>query len=137
MTQAVKEMLKARLPENLNDLIFMDRWHGERVVRISPTYQRAVERLKLNANVEDRRQKVVFHTLRHTFASWLAIQGTALLTIKELLGYKTWAMGERYAHLIPDMKKDATLALESAFEASRNGSKVISLAIAKEIPVSQ
>ena len=125
MTQSVREMLKPRLPENLNDLVFADRWHGEPIKIISKTFDRAVEKLELNKDVEDPRQKVVFHTLRHTFASWLAIQGTPILTIKELLGHKSLAMTERYAHLIPDMKKDATLALEAAFNQSRAGRKVI------------
>lgn len=137
MTEAVKELLKKRLPENLNDLIFKDRWHGEEMERISPTFQRAVAKLGFNKNVEDPRQKVVFHTLRHTFASWLAIQGTPILTIKELLGHKSLAMTERYSHLTPDVKRAATLALETGFNESRNGGKVISLAIAKEIPVTQ
>jgi len=137
MTQAVKEMLKTRLPENPNDLVFADRWHGEPIKIISKTFDRAIKKLGLNKDVEDPRQKVVFHTLRHTFASWLAIQGTPLLTIKELLGHKTLAMTERYSHLTPDMKKRATLALEESFNASRTGKKVIPLGIAKEAPVTQ
>ena len=137
MTQAVKEMLKPRLPENLNDLIFEDRWHGEPIKNISKTFDRTVKKLGLNKDVEDPRQKLVFHSLRHTFASWLAIQGTPILTIKELLGHKSLAMTERYSHLAPSAKKDATLDLEAAFNQSRNGRKVIPLEVRKEIPVSQ
>jgi integrase len=125
MTQAVKEILKARFPKNLNDLIFEDRWHGEPIKNISKTFDRAVKKLELNKDVEDPRQKVVFHTLRHSFASWLAIQGTPILTIKELLGHKSLTMTERYSHLAPSAKKDATLALEAAFNQSRAGRKVI------------
>ena len=121
MTEAVKEMLKERLPDNLNDLIFFDWWHGEKIKLVSRTFARAVENLGFNKGVTDRRQRVVFHTLRHTFGSWLAIQGTPILTIKELMGHKTLAMTERYAHLSPNVKKDATLALEAAFNQSRNG----------------
>jgi integrase len=132
MTQAVKEMLRARLQKNLNDLIFEDRWHGEPIKNISKTFDRAVKKLGLNKDVEDPRQRVVFHTLRHTFASWLAIQGTPILTIKELLGHKSLTMTERYSHLAPSAKKDATLALEAAFNQSRAGRKVIPFAVAKE-----
>ena len=42
------------------------------------------------------------HDLRHTFASRRAMAGVDLLTIKELGGWKTLAMVERYAHLSPD-----------------------------------
>jgi integrase len=40
-----------------------------------------------------------FHDLRHTFASYIAMNGASLLEIAELLGHKTLAMVKRYAHL--------------------------------------
>ncbi len=137
MTKAVKEMFKKSLPESPNELIFKDRWHGEEIESVSRAYQRGVDRLGFNKGIVYRRQKVVFHTLRHTSGSWLAIQGTPLHTIAELMGHKTLSMTQRYAHLIPDVKKQATLALETSFEASRNGKKIIPLATAKEPPVMQ
>ena len=137
MTQAVKEMLKGRLTDNLNDLIFSDRWHGEEIESVSRTFERAVDKLGFNKNVEDRRQKVVFYTLRHTFASWLALEGVPLLTIANLMGHKTISMTQKYAHLSPSTERKAALALEVAFNQSRAGKKVIPLAVAKEIPVSQ
>jgi integrase len=131
MTQAIREMLKANLPENLNDLIFKDRWHGEQIRIVSKTFDRAVDRLGFNKGIEDRRQKVVFHTLRHTFASWLAIEGVPLLTIANLMGHKTLAMTQRYAHLSPSAERAASVALEAAFEQSRNGKQIIPIAAAK------
>jgi integrase len=133
MTKAVKEMLKPRLPENPGDYIFAERGSGDKVKVVSQTFDRAVEKLGFNKGIEDPRQKVVFHTLRHTFASWLAIQGTPLLTIMELMGLKSLIMVLRYSHLIPDAKKQATLALESGFEEKRNGNKVLPIARAEEV----
>ena len=40
-----------------------------------------------------------FHDLRHTTASYLAMDGTSLLSISKVLGHKSTKMTERYAHL--------------------------------------
>jgi site-specific recombinase XerD len=40
-----------------------------------------------------------WHDLRHTFASYLAMNGATLMEIAEALGHKTLAMVKRYAHL--------------------------------------
>lgn len=74
---------------------------------ISKSFAKLVEKLGFNDGVTDVRSRVVFHTLRHTFASWLAIAGTDLLRIKTLMRHKTLAMTERYSHLIPDATKAA------------------------------
>jgi integrase len=78
----------------------------------SKTFARAVKAVKLNDNVTDERQRVVFHTLRHTFASWLAIDGVPLYTISKLMGHSSLEMTMRYAHLCPDVKRDAVALLE-------------------------
>jgi len=41
-----------------------------------------------------------------------------LITIKELMGHKTLAMTERYAHLIPDVKRQAALGMADKFRAN-------------------
>ena len=71
-----------------------------------------VQTLGFNKDLNDTRDRVVFHTLRHTFASWLALNHTPLLTIKELGGWQSLDMVERYAHLIPDQKREAIKKLE-------------------------
>lgn len=40
-----------------------------------------------------------YHDLRHTAASYLAMDGSSLAEIAEILGHKTLAMVKRYAHL--------------------------------------
>jgi len=56
----------------------------------------------IRAGIED----FSFHDLRHTFASWLAMEGVPLSTISRLLGHKTVQMTMRYAHLSPDYMAD-------------------------------
>jgi len=47
------------------------------------------------ANIQDFR----FHDLRHSCASYLAMNGASLAEIAEVLGHKTLQMVKRYAHL--------------------------------------
>jgi site-specific recombinase XerD len=93
-------------------LVFPDQ-KGNKIERISYSFERAVQKLGLNKDVTDPRDKVVFHTLRHTFASWLVQAGTPLYTVKELLGHKSIAMTERYSHLAENTMRDAIKNLEN------------------------
>ncbi|MBW1990219.1 MAG: tyrosine-type recombinase/integrase [Deltaproteobacteria bacterium] len=52
--------------------------------------------------VTDPRQKICFHTCRHTHASWLAMAGVDLYTIAQLLGHRSLEMTQRYSHPSPD-----------------------------------
>jgi len=116
MTKDLKEMLRERMPDNPAELVFKDRLHGGKIEGVSQTFNRVISELKLNEGIIDPRQKITFHSIRHTFASWLAIQGTPILTISHLLGHKSLAMTQRYAHLSPDIKKKAVLSLENGFK---------------------
>lgn len=80
---------------------------GMELAEVSRIFSEIVDDLGFNDGVKGRRDRLTFHSLRHTFASWLALEGTPLLTIKELLGHKAISMTERYSHLIPDVKKAA------------------------------
>lgn len=118
MTKAVTEALSKRTPKSSDEYVFKEKKHGDKIEAISPAFREAVNRLGFNEGITDRRQMVTFHTLRHTFASWLALQGETIMTIKDLLGHKTLAMTTRYAHLMPEHKRQATLRLEKNFVKS-------------------
>lgn len=50
----------------------------------------------------DRKQRAVLHTLRHTFASHLAIRGVTMHKIQKLMNHSEQKMTERYAKLSPN-----------------------------------
>ena len=110
LTPNLVEVFQSLSKEKKRGLIFPDR-NGKRIQQLSDTFDRAVIKLGLNDGVTDRLNRIVPHTLRHTFASWLAQQGEPLLTIKELMGHKNIEMTMRYSHLCPDQKRGAVLKL--------------------------
>ncbi len=57
--------------------------------------QTAWKKALVAAEIEDFR----FHDLRHTAASYLAMNGATLAEIAEVLGHKTLAMVKRYSHM--------------------------------------
>jgi len=89
------------LPRPLNGAVLVfPNGKGNRDLRwVEKTVPAAVN----EAKIEDFR----FHDLRHTFASRLAMEGVDLLTIKDLGGWKTLSMVQRYAHLSPGHRQIA------------------------------
>jgi integrase len=119
MTKKVKQMIETKNPGKPTDLVFTNR-KGTKIKEVSNAFGRAVKELGFNDDIEDPRLKVYFHTLRHTYASWMVQNGESLYTVKELLGHSTLAMTERYSHLAKDNLKNAV----ERFEASlKNESK--------------
>ena len=57
---------------------------------------------------------VVFHTLRHTFASWLVQRRVDLYTVAQLLGNSLRMVESTYAHLAPDFRQRAVDRLAGA-----------------------
>ncbi len=112
MHPLVKKMLLRRYESDPNGYIFKST-NGGKIKEVSDTFQRTVDQLGFNKGVTDARQKVVFHTLRHTYASWLVMNGVDLFTTQKLLGHKSNQMTQRYAHLAPEYLSKAVNSLES------------------------
>jgi len=98
-------------------LVFVSE-NGGRIKQISETYNRVANAL-FNAGVEDPRDRVVFHTLRHTFASWQVRRGVPLSTVAKLMGHANTAMTERYSHLAPNDLVLAMAGLEENFSTGK------------------
>lgn len=65
------------------------------------------------------REELNPYTIRHRFASWLAIKGTPIRTIQELLGHKDLRMTLRYAHLSPAHLAEAVETIGAVEKSNR------------------
>ena len=82
--------------EELKKLSTVRRIDDDRVFPLTPDQVRWYFNSALkNAKIEDFR----FHDLRHSAASYLAMNGATLAEIAEVLGHKTLQMVKRYSHL--------------------------------------
>jgi integrase len=105
------------------DYIFQERGTGDAIKRISDAFNRAVAELGLDTSEGNSRFAVTFHTLRHTFASWLAQSGkVSLLELKALMRHETLAMTQRYAHLIPGQERKRLAIIDTLLNAAKKHS---------------
>jgi integrase len=118
LTGQAADMLKGRDKGKPSDYVFRSTTGGK-ITKISHTFFRTVEELELNKGITDPRQKVCFHTCRHSYASWLVEQGQDLYTVQRLLGHKTSVMTQRYSHIAENKFKEAARALSAAINAGQ------------------
>lgn len=93
------------------DYVFV--YQGEPVERTST---KAWANAKQRAGIENFR----WHDLRHTWASWHVQSGTSLYELKELGGWSTLEMVQRYAHLASDQLLGAAANIEGTKLAQSN-----------------
>ncbi len=91
-------VLERRLVTAKNLVFTRDRHRNEvGETQIQQIDRRVLTRACKEVGVVDFR----FHDFRHTWASWHVQQGTPLLVLKELGGWETIEMVQKYAHLAP------------------------------------
>ncbi|MHB1670010.1 tyrosine-type recombinase/integrase [Thiomonas sp.] len=91
----VLDMLRerARVRRIDTDLLFPSRVNPKQPVDLRQPWEKALQAAGIEA--------FHWHDLRHTFASMAAMNGASLPELAALLGHKTLAMVQRYAHLSP------------------------------------
>lgn len=117
ITAEIEEMLMRRREAHPKSAIVFLKGRPDTVYAIiRKLFAETVKTLGLNDGVTDRRQRVVIHTLRHTFASWLVQMGTPLYTVSKLMGHRSLKVTERYAHLAPDTQRAAAMDLQGVLD---------------------
>lgn len=92
---ASMQILVSRESVKTNNIVFI--YNGSRITQdqISKIFKKNVLRADINP-------KLNFHSLRHTFASWLVQRGVSIYQVSKLLGHADIKTTEIYAHLRAD-----------------------------------
>ena len=112
------ELIRARYQSAvaLSALVFPSRLKPNQPVSLRTSWEKAL----LLSGIKDFR----WHDLRHTGASYLAMQGASLTELSEILGHKTLQMVKRYAHLsLPHTIQIVARMNQTLFEKSVKNKK--------------
>ena len=91
------------IKDRINTLIANDFIFKLTKTSLQKRLQRVLNKLfNKNLETDDRVNRVVVHTLRHTFASHLVMNRTPLVIVQKLLNHAEIETTARYAHLAPD-----------------------------------
>lgn len=123
LTEKAKAMLKIRKEGKPDELVFpkrsvRDTTKAGTMAQASKVFADTVKELKLNEGIVDRKQKVTFHTLRHTFATHLYESTHDLYLTQRSLGHATGTMTARYAKMSESRLREGAAALEKVFAGS-------------------
>jgi integrase len=116
ITEPIKQILAELTPGLPDEHLFQSKARNP-VQQLSKFFALTIKKLKLNEGISDPRERISFHTLRHTFASWSVMSGTPVYVVGKALGHRTLMMTVRYSHLAPDSHR-------AAFEAVAQNSKM-------------
>ncbi|MGA9756576.1 MAG: tyrosine-type recombinase/integrase [Desulfobaccales bacterium] len=126
ITEPIKQVLGELTPGAPDELLFKTK-AGNPVQQLSKSFAITVNELKLNEGVSDPRERVSFHTLRHTYASWAVMAGVPIYIVGKSIGHKTMAMTQRYAHLAPESHRAAFEAVAQSGKVNGNNLQVVNL----------
>ncbi len=110
----LKDLLSRLKPssrqDTKNNFVFSSKDGG----KIKTKLREKLIRIAKQAGIQDLTR---LHTLRHTFASHLVMNGVDLPTIKKLMGHSDIETTMIYAHLAPDHLSDAVDKLRFSFQS--------------------
>lgn len=112
MSEQVKEVMQSKIKGNPDELVYPGR-ENKVSGQISQVFREVANQL-FNQGVTDRRERVTFHTMRHSCASWMVMQGISLYLVQKVLGHSTIQVTERYSHLAPDQLPLAANAINKS-----------------------
>ena len=102
----------SRIRREDSDIVFPSKKNPS----VSYDFRNPWKKALLVAEVEDFR----WHDLRHSCASYLAMNGQPIRTIAEILGHKTLSMVQRYTHLNAEHLSEAISDLDKKMFLSRS-----------------
>jgi site-specific recombinase XerD len=108
MNNAVFQLLTARFGLTAGDYIFT--LHGRRVEEEWVTHR--FKQYVVKAGLND---KIHFHSLRHTFATWLVQDGVSIYEVQKLLGHSSVKVTEVYSHLAASELHNAVNKINLSF----------------------
>ncbi len=94
------EVLKKRQQNRNAEIIFTYNENPIKPNLLTQKFRKFVRKTNLN-------QRLKFHSLRHTFASWLVQKGVTIYDVSKLLGHSTIKSTEIYSHLRVDELRSA------------------------------
>lgn len=101
LSDAMVALLASLPSRGKSEWLFPGRSGTKPLNNLDKPFQRIIERAGLAGT------ELTIHCLRHTFASWMAINGFSLVIIGTALGHRSQAMSARYSHLNDKVMRQA------------------------------
>lgn len=96
LSEAALNILNARRGRGMCENVFHENDAMLKPSRVTRRFKWYVRKAKLE------NPRLRFHSLRHSFASWLVQRGVSLYSVQTLMGHSSSTVTETYAHLLPE-----------------------------------
>jgi len=107
------QILTERQIHKKSDFVFTYQGNQIKQLFISHKFRKLIRSAQLDS-------RLTFHSLRHTFASWLVQKGVSIFEISKLLGHSDIRVTQIYAHLKPENLRNAVDLLTDIGSHSNN-----------------